>query len=146
MMIKIKSIFTEPSDDDGYRILVEPVWPRHAGHKRAGVNVWLRYLAPSSGLYELYASNSITWESFVARYHGELVRNREYFRDLQDHNHNRGLTLLHGSRNNDQNVAAALKMLLEREDYEILRKRDQDSTGQFPGSDSTSQVLTQKMQ
>jgi uncharacterized protein YeaO (DUF488 family) len=114
--------------------------------KRAGVNVWLRYLGPSPGLYELYASKSITWESFVARYHGEQVRNREYFRDLQDHNHNGGLTLLQGSRNNDHNVAAALKMLPGQDNREILRKRDQESTGQFPGNDSTSQVLTQKMQ
>ncbi len=145
-MIKVKSIFTVPSDDDGYRILVEPVWPRHAGHKRAGVNVWLRYLAPSPGLYDLYASNSVSWEGFVARYHGELERNREYFRDLQDHNHNGGLTILHGSRNNDHNVAAALKMLLEQEDQEILRIRDPDTGGPYPGHDSISQALTQKMQ
>ena len=131
-----------PSDDDGYRILVEPVWPRQAGHKRAGVNAWLRYLAPSPGLYELYASNSIPWDGFVARYHGEQERNREYFRDLLAYHHNGGLTLLHGSQNKDYNVAAALKMLLEREDSQTLRP---DIAEQFPGNGSISQELSQQI-
>jgi uncharacterized protein YeaO (DUF488 family) len=57
----------------------------------------------------------ITWESFVARYHEELESNREYFSDLQAHNHNGGLTLVHGSRNEGRNTAVALKMLLEND-------------------------------
>jgi uncharacterized protein YeaO (DUF488 family) len=145
-MIKVKSIFSMPSDDDGYRILVEPVWPRHAGHRRAGVNAWLRYLAPSPGLYELHASNSILWEGFVARYHGELEQYRDYFGDLLAHHHNGGLTLLHGSRNKDHNIAAALKMLLEREENENLQKRDQDTAGEPFGTRSTLQIVSQKVQ
>jgi uncharacterized protein YeaO (DUF488 family) len=120
-MIRVKSIFSGPADDDGFRVLVEPAWPRYAGHKKARVNVWLRDLAPSPGLYDLYASRSIPWDGFVARYHRELDRNREYFSDLQAHNHNGGLTLVHGSRDDGRNTAVALKMLLEQEDPAALR-------------------------
>jgi len=118
-MIKVKSIFTNPSDDDGLRVLVEPAWPRKARHKNTVVNIWLRDLAPSPGLYDLYSSNMVTWEGFVARYHVELDRNRNFFPDLQAHNHNGGLTLLHGSRNDGRNTAVALKMLLEKDDPEM---------------------------
>jgi len=122
-MIKVKSIFANPSDNDGLRVLVEPAWPRKARHKNTVVNIWLRDLAPSPGLYDLYTSNMVTWEGFVARYHGELDRNRNYFPDLHAHHHNGGLTLLHGSRNDGRNTAVALKMLLEKDDPEIQSMR-----------------------
>jgi len=115
-MIKVKSIFAKASGDDGFRILVEPVWPRRARRDKKLVDIWLRDLAPSPGLYDLYSSNMITWEGFVARYHDELESNREYFPDLQRHNNNGGLTLVHGSRSEGRNPAVALKMLLEKND------------------------------
>jgi uncharacterized protein YeaO (DUF488 family) len=118
-MINVKSIFATPSDIDGLRVLVEPAWPRKARHKTPVVNIWLRDLAPSPGLYDLYSRNMVTWEGFVSRYHEELDRNRDYFPGLQAHNHNGGLTLLHGSRNEGRNTAVALKMLLEKDDLEI---------------------------
>jgi len=112
-MIHVKSIFTRASDDDGFRILVEPFWPRRARHEKKLVDVWLRDLAPSPGLYDLYSSNMVTWEGFVARYHEELGRKNDYFPDMQSHISNGGLTLVHGSRNEGRNTAVALKMLLE---------------------------------
>lgn len=113
-MIKVKSIFAPPSVDDGLRVLVEPAWPRKVSREKKLVNVWLRDLAPSPALSELYSRNVIPWEGFVARYHGELSRNSEYFPDLQKHNRNGGLTLVHGSRSEDRNTAVALRMLLEK--------------------------------
>ena len=122
-MILVKSIFAKVSGDDGFRVLVEPAWPGKAGHKNATVNIWLRDLAMSPGLNDLYSSNMITWESFVARYHEELDRNREYFRDLQVHNHNGGLTPVHGSRIEGRNTAVALtlRMLLENDRETLLQ-------------------------
>ena len=115
-MINVKSIFAQKSDADGFRVLVEPVWPRRASRNKKVVDVWLRDLAPSPGLYDLYSSDVITWEGFVWRYHEELARNRDYFPDLQEHNSNGGLTLMHGSHNEGRNPAVALKMLLEKDD------------------------------
>jgi len=120
-VIQVKSIFAKVSDDDGFRVLIEPAWPRKAGHKNAAVNIWLRDLAPSPGLNDLYSGNMITWENFVARYHEELDKNREYFPDLQAHNHNGGLTLVHGSRSEGRNPAVALKMLLENDHATLWR-------------------------
>lgn len=115
-MINVESIFTGASHNDGFRVLVEPVWPRKAPRETTILDVWLRYLAPSHGLYNLYSHDLINWEDFVTRYHQELERNRNYFKDLQDHNHNGRLTLIHGSCDDERNTAVALKMFLEKED------------------------------
>jgi len=112
-MIRVKSIYAKIADDDGLRVLVDPVWPPRAPHGRGLSPVWLRDLAPSPGLLDLWSGNTIPWDGFVARYHEELGMNREYFGDLQDHGRNGGLTLLYGSRDPDHNAAVALKMLLE---------------------------------
>jgi len=112
-MIKVKSIFAKIADDDGLRVLVEPEWPRRARHGKDLSPVWLRDLAPSHGLVDLYSSDTISWEGFISRYHQELRRNQEYFSALRERNQNGGLTLLHGSRDNDHNSAIALRMLLE---------------------------------
>jgi uncharacterized protein YeaO (DUF488 family) len=116
-MIHVKSIFADASASDGFRVLVEPVWPRKAPREKTILHVWLRDLAPSPELYGMYSRDLVKWEDFVTRYHGELERNRDFFRDLQDHNHNGGLTLVHGSRNEDRNTAVALKMFLENDDH-----------------------------
>lgn len=112
-MIKVKSIFAPVTDDDGFRVFVDPIWPRRASREKTDLDVWFRDLAPSPDLYQLYASNLLKWEEFVARYHSELAWQRDYFTDLQAHNHNGGLTILHGSRNDDRNIAIALKMFLD---------------------------------
>jgi uncharacterized protein YeaO (DUF488 family) len=81
------------------------------------LDVWFRDLAPSPELYFLYASDQVKWEDFVVRYHNELDRCRGYFRDLQAYNHEGGLTIIHGSRNEDYNIAVAVKMFMEKNDH-----------------------------
>jgi uncharacterized protein YeaO (DUF488 family) len=115
-MIKVKSIHDRASDNDAFRVLVEPVWPPKVSREKTVLNVWLRDLAPSPGLCSQYSRGLVSWDDFVARYHGELEQSREFFQDLQVHNHNGGLTLIHGSRDADRNPAIALKMLLDKED------------------------------
>ncbi len=114
IMITVKSIFAPVTDDDGFRVFVDPVWPKQASRGKTILDVWFRDLAPSPELYLLYANNLLKWEDFVARYHRELAWQRDYFADLQAHNRNGGLTILNGSRNDEQNIAVALKMFLDR--------------------------------
>jgi uncharacterized protein YeaO (DUF488 family) len=76
----------------------------------------LRDLAPSLELSTQFSRGLVNWEDFVLWYHRELDRDRGFFKDLQDHNHNGSLTLVHGSCNADHNPAVALKMLLEKDE------------------------------
>lgn len=114
-MIQVKSICAELSDDDGFRVSVEPAWPRKAGHKKATRNICLRDLAPGLGLNDRYSSNMVRGKVSLPRYHEELDRNRKYFRDLQVQNHTGRLTLVHGSRNKGRNTAVARRMLLKND-------------------------------
>jgi uncharacterized protein YeaO (DUF488 family) len=116
-MIKVKSIFSKVSDDDGFRVLVEPVWPQKANREQTVLDVWFRELAPSPGLYSRYVHNQLPWEEFVVRYHSELDRCHGYFRDLQAYNHEGGLTIMHGSRDQERNIAMAVKMFMEKNDH-----------------------------
>ena len=115
-MIRVKSIYDPATDDDAFRVLADPVWPQKVSREKTVLNVWLRDLAPSPGLYSLYSRGQLGWDTFMVLYHGELQRNRDFFPDLQDHNHNGGLTLVHGSRTADNNPAVALKIFLENDD------------------------------
>jgi uncharacterized protein YeaO (DUF488 family) len=112
-MINVKSIFDPVSDDDGFRILVEPVWPKKAHHGKT--IIWLRYLTPSPELYNKFAGNMIPWEDFIVSYHKELDRERTSLRDLQRYGRNGGLTLLYGSGTSGHNTAVALKMFFEKD-------------------------------
>jgi len=112
-MINIKSIFANASDDDGFRILVEPVWPKRAPHGKTVI--WLRYLTPSLELYNRFARDMISWEDFIIQYHRELNQERKSLRDLQVYSRNGGLTLLYGSGKADHNTAVALKMFFEKD-------------------------------
>jgi len=112
-MINVKSIFDIESDDDGFRILVEPVWPKKAHHGKTVT--WLRYLTPSPELYNKFAGDMLPWEDFVVRYHHELDRERTSLLDLQVYGRNGGLTLLYGTGTTDHNSAVALKMFFEKD-------------------------------
>jgi uncharacterized protein YeaO (DUF488 family) len=126
-MINVKSIFASASDDDGFRILVEPVWPKKAPHGK--MVTWLRYLTPSPELYNQFASDMITWEDFIVRYHSELDQVRTSLRELQVFSRNGGLTLLYGSGTTDHNTAVALKMFFEKDPewVRLFQKRDPGS-------------------
>ncbi len=121
-MIRIKSIHDSVSDEDAFRVFVEPAWPRRVSRETADLDVWLRDLAPSPGLSERYSSGSLGWEEFVSRYHAELERNLDFFPDLQNHDRNSGLTLVHGSRDKEHNTAVALRMRLEQDHPAPFRK------------------------
>jgi len=122
-MIHIKSVFDTASDGDGFRVLIEPVWPRKAHREKTPLNVWLRSLAPSPSLEARFSGNLMTWEEFVAAYHRELEDKRDFIPDLQAHYRNGGLTLLHGAADADRNSAVALKMFLENETPVIVSSR-----------------------
>jgi uncharacterized protein YeaO (DUF488 family) len=117
-MITVKSILSKVADDDGFRVLVEPVRPGNACIGTKVLDIWLPYLAPTPELFIRYSGDLISWEDFVSRYHGELEDKRESLRDLQAHRRYSRLTLLHGSCNEDRNSAVALKMFLENNDPE----------------------------
>ena len=71
--VRIKRAYDPPSPDDGCRILVDRLWPRGLSRDTAGVDLWLKELAPSAGLRRWFGHDPARWTTFAARYRGELL-------------------------------------------------------------------------
>ena len=60
-MIRIKRVYEEPAKDDGYRILVDRLWPRGLTKERAKVDLWMKEIAPSDALRKWFGHEAEKW-------------------------------------------------------------------------------------
>jgi uncharacterized protein YeaO (DUF488 family) len=111
-MIKIKRIYEPYAADDGYRVLVDRLWPRGIKKETANINVWMKEVAPSSELRKWFNHEPEKWKSFLAKYKIELEHSSS-FADLKalSEKHKK-ITLLYGSKDEKFNQAIALKSFL----------------------------------
>ena len=71
-MIQCKRVYEQASPDDGYRILVDRLWPRGIKKDEAEVDHWMKELAPSNELREWFGHDPGKWEEFKKRFYREL--------------------------------------------------------------------------
>lgn len=71
-MVRVARVYSEPGDDDGYRVLVDRLWPRGVRKDGGAFDEWLRDVAPSDELRHWYAHDEAKLEEFVRRYQVEL--------------------------------------------------------------------------
>ena len=116
-MIKIKRIYEIPSDNDGFRILVDRLWPRGLRKEKAKVDLWLKDIAPSHGLRKWFAHDPKKWVEFKQKYFNELSHNKELVNLIIKKAKKGNLTLLYGAKEEKFNNADAL-----REYVEVKRK------------------------
>ena len=117
MDLRIKRIYEAAAAEDGYRVLVDRLWPRGLAKEKAAVDRWLRELAPSTGLRQWYGHDPARWDEFRRRYFAELAvapaaAAVDELRALISAH--RPLTLLYSSREETLNNAAALREYLLR--------------------------------
>ena len=113
-MIRIKRVYKEPAKDDGYRILVDRLWPRGLTKERARVDLWMKQIAPSDALRKWFGHEPEKWPEFAKRYRGELAKKKDLLKEVKRLEREHGLvTLLYGRKDEKQNqavlIAAALK-------------------------------------
>lgn len=115
MSIALKRIY-EPADaDDGYRVLVDRIWPRGVSRKDAALDDWCKAIAPSSALRKWFGHDPKRWDDFRAAYQDELAKCPPETLDALREKSNAGkLTLLFAARDERHNQAVALKDYLER--------------------------------
>ena len=114
-MIRLKRVYEEPGTEDGFRILVERLWPRGLTKDRAAVDLWLNELAPSSALRKWYGHDPAKWTQFCERYWAELKQKNELVNVLRQKSEDGTVTLVYAARDEHQNSAVALKRFVERE-------------------------------
>jgi uncharacterized protein YeaO (DUF488 family) len=107
-MIKIKRIYEEPHKDDGYRVLVDRLWPRGLRKQDAAIDVWLKEVAPSKELREWFDHKPERFKEFATRYKQELRANSAH-QDLVDvTSHHKIVTLLYAAHDTKYNQAQVL--------------------------------------
>ena len=74
--VNVKRVYEKPARGDGYRVLVDRLWPRGLKKSEAALHSWLRDLAPSDELRRWYHSSSRRWLAFRKRYLKELASAR----------------------------------------------------------------------
>ncbi len=119
--IQIKRVYDPFDAQDGYRILVDRVWPRGMTKEGVHADLWLKEAAPSSELRKWYCHDPLKWDEFKKLYIQELDENPLIVDKLLAFAAERRLTLLYASREQELNQAVVLR------DY--LLSRSKGSTG-----------------
>ena len=114
-MIRLKRAYEKPGPEDGFRVLVERLWPRGLKKEAVALDLWLKDVAPSPELRRWFGHDPARWEEFCRRYWIELAERPTAVKVLQEKMREGQVTLVYGSRDQEHNAAVALKEFLENE-------------------------------
>lgn len=114
MPIRLKRVYEPPAKSDGLRILVERLWPRGLTKEAAGVDQWLKEIAPSPALRQWYAHDPDKWPEFQRRYRAELKANSEAVAALKSMTAGKTVTFVYAAKDEEKNSATVLKAFLDR--------------------------------
>lgn len=113
-MIKLKRAYEKPSRDDGFRILVERLWPRGVTKNEADLDLWLKDIAPSPELRKWYGHDVEKWGEFQKRYTQELNGKSEFIDQVKQRTKDGTVTFVYAARDEEHNSAIVLKEFVER--------------------------------
>ncbi|HET8794908.1 MAG TPA: DUF488 domain-containing protein [Arthrobacter sp.] len=113
MALKIKRIYEPAVDDDGFRVLVDRLWPRGLSKKKAGVDLWLKDVAPSAELRKWFNHDQEKFVEFRKKYEGELSDNDALASLKETVKEHQTVTLLYSAKSEDMNQAVILRQLLQ---------------------------------
>jgi uncharacterized protein YeaO (DUF488 family) len=114
-MIALKRAYDAPSNKDGYRVLVERLWPRGVRKETLALDEWAKGIAPSTELRQWYAHDPAKWDEFRTRYGGELdsVESRGILDALAARGRKERVTLVFAAHDAEVSNAAVLKQILD---------------------------------
>lgn len=107
--IKIKRVYELPDQHDGRRILVDRLWPRGLTKEKAGIDLWLKEIAPSTELRKWFDHDPGRWEEFKDRYLAELKDNHEQIRLLKQELDKGIVTLVYAAKDEEHNQAIVIQ-------------------------------------
>jgi uncharacterized protein YeaO (DUF488 family) len=114
MAVRLKRAYDPPEPADGYRVLVDRLWPRGVSKDEAHLDEWARELAPSSGLRTWFGHDPEKFEEFRRRYRDELAAHDEKLHELRRRARGGTVTLVYAARDTEHNDAVVLAELLRR--------------------------------
>ncbi|TAH61703.1 MAG: DUF488 family protein [Fermentimonas caenicola] len=109
MMIQVKRIYDSVTEDDGYRVLIDRLWPRGFSKEDAKVDLWMKEIAPSTELRKWFHHDPDKWMEFQQRYKDELVNKKELIDQLLKlEKEKKVITLLFSAKDREKNQAMVL--------------------------------------
>jgi uncharacterized protein YeaO (DUF488 family) len=114
MDIRLKRAYEPAASSDGYRVLIDRLWPRGVSREQAQLNAWERELAPSAELRQWFGHQPNRFDEFRRRYLAELRQQRPLLADLRRRARDGTLTLVYAARDSEHNDAVVLATVLRR--------------------------------
>lgn len=114
MSVKTKRVYDPPSRSDGYRVLVDAIWPRGLKKEDARLDEWMKHIAPTTALRQWFGHDPARWEQFKKKYQRELADKSESLALLRRRARSGSVTLLFAARDEEHNNAVVLKQVLQR--------------------------------
>jgi uncharacterized protein YeaO (DUF488 family) len=111
--IKIKRVYTEPAKSDGYRVLVDRIWPRGITKEAAAVDEWQKEIAPSTALRKWFGHDPERWKEFQQKYREELKHNEAVDAFIESYKDKKLVTLVYGAKDEAHTHALVLQQYLE---------------------------------
>ena len=114
-MVLIKRAYGEPARSDGYRVLVDRLWPRGVRKDALRLDLWAREVAPTPALRKWFGHDPARFRDFARRYHAALRHEpaRSLLADLERRAAHGPVTLVYGARDEEHNGAAVLRDAIE---------------------------------
>lgn len=112
--IHIKRVYDQPIVADGYRVLVDRLWPRGLNKKGAAINEWAKNLAPSPDLRKWFGHLPERWSVFQKKYQEELINNRAVDDFVNTHQKTALITLVYGAKDGKHTHALVLQSYLNQ--------------------------------
>lgn len=106
---RIKRVYELPDQQDGRRILVDRLWPRGLTKEKAGIDLWLKEIAPSTELRKWFDHDPGKWEEFKDRYLAELKDNHEQIWLLKQELDKGIVTLVYAAKDEERNQAIVIQ-------------------------------------
>jgi len=117
MPVEIKRAYEKARPRDGYRVLVDGLWPRSMTKEQLRLDLWMRQIAPSAVLRKWYGHDPEKWEEFRRKYRAELQKppRKDLLGQLVERARQEKVTLVFGARDAERSNAAALAEMIREE-------------------------------
>jgi len=113
-MVKVKRVYENAEARDGWRVLVDRLWPRGMKEEAAKIDLWMKDVAPTDKLRKWFGHDAQKWGDFQKKYRAELKEKAELLAELKKMEKEHGtLTLLFGARDEEHNQAVVLAEVLK---------------------------------
>jgi len=110
----LKRVYEDTSKADGYRILVDRIWPRGIKKSEANIDLWLKEIAPSNELRKWFDHDPNKWIQFRAKYNKELKNKDEELNIIKQRLKKSTVTLLFGAKDKEHNQAIVLLEFIQK--------------------------------